>query len=320
MDIEGSKRLVFMGTPAFAVPSLRALISGGYHPVGVYTQPDRPSGRGRGLWASPVKKLALESGIDVYQPASLKEAGALEELRALGPEVMVVAAYGLILPQQVLDMPRHGILNLHPSLLPRHRGPSPIANAILEGDEVTGVTIMLVEPRVDAGPVVSGERVDIEPEDTCGTLTDRLAQVGAELLVETLPRWLRGEVQAQPQDESQATYSRMISKTDGEIDWRLPAVEIWRRVRAFDPWPGTFTRWNGKLLKVLEARPLEDSRKSRPGLISHCKGEDGEASVVVGTRWGVVVLGRVQLEGRKATDARSFVLGHRDFVGSVLPS
>ncbi|MEE9199109.1 MAG: methionyl-tRNA formyltransferase [Dehalococcoidia bacterium] len=320
MDRERAPRMVFMGTPAFAVPALEALMAGGYDLVGVYTQPDRPSGRGRGVVSSPIKSLALESGLRVYQPPSLKDVNAREELKALRPEVMVVAAYGLILPLQVLDIPPHGTVNVHPSLLPRHRGPSPVASTILEGDEVTGVTIMLASPRVDAGPVLSAAQVKIEADATTGTLTEILSQVGADLLVETLPRWLRGEIQPQPQDEAQATYSRMLSKRDGEIDWRLPASEIWRRVRALDPWPGTYTRWQGRLLKVLEVEPLPDDRGAEPGRVVQAKEMGRQVQVVVGTGEGTLLLKRVQLEGRRAVEGGSFVIGHRDFVGSLLPS
>ncbi len=320
VDRERAPRMVFMGTPAFAVPALEALMAGGYDLVGVYTQPDRPSGRGRGVVSSPIKSLALESGLRVYQPPSLKDVNAREELKALRPEVMVVAAYGLILPLQVLDIPPHGTVNVHPSLLPRHRGPSPVASTILEGDEVTGVTIMLASPRVDAGPVLSAAQVKIEADATTGTLTEILSQVGADLLVETLPRWLRGEIQPQPQDEAQATYSRMLSKRDGEIDWRLPASEIWRRVRALDPWPGTYTRWQGRLLKVLEVEPLPDDRGAEPGRVVQAKEMGRQVQVVVGTGEGTLLLKRVQLEGRRAVEGGSFVIGHRDFVGSLLPS
>ena len=320
LDGEKKTRTVFMGTPAFAVPVLMALVEGGYHVVGVYTQPDRPTGRGRTVAVSPVKRFALDLGFEVYQPPSLKDTAALEELEALKPEVMVVAAYGLIIPQQMLDLPPHGMVNVHPSLLPRHRGPSPVANAILEGDEVTGVTIILVGPRVDAGPVLGSRQVKIEAEATTGTLTTTLFQVGADLLMETLPRWLRGEIEPQPQDEAQATSSRMLSKKDGEIDWRLPALEIWRRVRAFDPWPSTHTRWRGRLLKVLGAEPLPDDLGIEPGRVVRTDGKGNGMQIGVGTGEGVLLLKRIQLEGRKAVDGNSFILGHVEFIGASLPS
>ena len=307
-----------MGTPAFAVPTLKALVAGGYGVVGVYTQPDKPSGRGWVPVAPPVKQFAMESGLKVLQPSSLKKEGIMEEQRELRPDVIVVAAYGLILPRPVLDLPPFGTLNVHPSLLPRHRGPSPIAGAILEGDEITGVTIMVVESRVDSGPVLSSRSVSLALGDTTGSLSRRLADVGAGLLLETLPRWLKGEIDPQPQEESRATYSRLISKQDGEIDWRLPAVQIERRVRAFDPWPGTYTHWRGKLLKVLEAQPLPDVQEARPGEVFHPAGQ--ARGLGVGTGEGALLLKRVQLEGRKASDASSFILGHRDFLGDVLPS
>ncbi|MFQ5933681.1 MAG: methionyl-tRNA formyltransferase [Dehalococcoidia bacterium] len=304
-----------MGTPAFAVPSLRALASAAYEVVGVYTQPDRRAGRGRRVVPSPAKQASMELGIGVYQPKSFREANAVDQLKALKPEVIVVAAYGLILPRAVLEVPAYGTLNVHPSLLPRHRGASPVASAILSGDEDTGVTIMLVEPRVDAGPVLSSTNISIGLDDTTGTLTEKLARVGADLLVETLPRWLRGEIEPEPQDDSKATYSKMITKADGEIDWRMPAEEIGRRVRAFDPWPGTYTRWRGKLLKVLRGRPREADQAVEPGAVVPLSG-----AVAVATGEGALVLDMLQLEGRKVMDAETFVRGHRGFVGSTLPS
>lgn len=309
-----------MGTPSFSVPTLEALVDSGYQVVGVYTQPDRPSGRGKGLVESPVKRLALQREIPVYQPTSFKSEGNVAELRSLTPDLIVVAAYGLILPQAVLDTPTHSIINVHPSLLPRHRGASPVTSAILAGDDVTGVTIMLIERRVDAGPMLSRTEVPILPSDTGGSLTDRLARIGADLLVETLPHWLNGEIDPQPQDDSQATNSRMIVKQDGEIDWRLPAIDIHRRIRAFDPWPGTFTRWNGKLLKVLGAIPIDGGNQLLPGKVGLVTDSEGQEEVVVGTGEGALALHRLQLEGRKPLPAETFLRGHQDFPGSLLPS
>ena len=307
-------RVVFMGTPDFAVPSLRALVTGGYDVVGVVTQPDRPAGRGRKLTASPVKRFAEEHGLPVLQPKTFRQPEPVAELAALAPDVIVVAAYGLILPQAVLDIPPHGCLNVHGSLLPKYRGAAPIPAAILAGDEETGVTIMLMDAGMDTGPILSQATCPIEPEDTTGTLTAKLAELGAELLMETLPRWLAGEIEPQPQAHELATYAPMIRKADGRIDWTLPAEQIARQVRAYQPWPGATTFWRGKLLKVLKADALpEVVAKGQPGCV--VRWEDG-AAVLTGR--GLIVLKEVQLAGKRPLPIADFLRGQRGFEGSKL--
>jgi len=307
-------RLVFMGSSEFSLPSLERLILGQHRVVAVYTQPDKPAGRGRALALPPVKKLALEHGIEVRQPKTFREPGAVESLAQLNPDVIVVAAYGQILPEEVLAIPPFGCVNVHPSLLPRHRGPAPIQAAILAGDEYTGVSIMLMDKGVDSGPILSQRRVAIDPEDTAESLTRKLAEVGAQLLEETLPLWLSRSITPRPQ-QGDATYTRLLSKEEGEIDWRLPAPEIWRRVRAFQPWPGCYTRWQGKMLKVLEVLPLPGGQ-AQPGLVIPL----GAGQIGVQTGDGVLRLLRVQLEGRRAMTAEEFVRGQRGFIGALLPS
>ena len=313
---EAGMRVVFMGTPEFSVPSLVQLIESGYRVVAVYTQPDRPEGRGRAAAPSPVKKAALEHGLDVVQPASLREPAEVERLAALKSDVIVVAAYGQILPQSVLDIPAYGCLNVHPSLLPRYRGATPVPAAILAGDEETGVTIMLMDAGMDTGPTLSQFVVDIEPEDTTASLTIRLARAGARLLGETLPLWLDGSLTPQPQDASKATYTAPITKADGVIDWRMPAGELWRRVRAFYPWPVCQTRWRGKLLRILEAVPLHKKAKT-PGRVVEL-GPGQPAVVGVETGDGVLGLLRIQREGKRAMTADEFLRGQRGFVGEIL--
>jgi len=309
-------RIVFMGTPAFAVPTLERLLQSEHEVVAVYTQPDMPSGRGRQLTPSPVKQVALEHGLTVLQPPRLRTPSQVEQLASLRPDVIVVAAFGQILPQKVLDIPPFGCLNVHPSLLPRHRGASPIASAILAGDEYTGVTIMLLDAGMDSGLILAQRRVAIEPEDTTGTLATKLAQVGAELLIETLDLWLNRQLVPQPQDETKATYSQPVAKEEGEIDWQLPGGEIWRRVRAFQPWPGCYTRWQGKILKILEARPAPG--KGEPGRVVSLEGKGFVVGVYTGD--GVLGLLRLQMEGKRAMTAAEFVRGQRGFIGAVLPS
>lgn len=308
-----------MGTPEFSVPSLEQLIRSEHRVVGVYTQPDRPVGRGRAPAQSPVKKAALEHGLEVFQPARLREPAEVERLASLRPDVIVVAAFGQILPQAVLDIPEFGCLNVHPSLLPQYRGASPIASAILAGDQETGVTIMLLDAGMDTGPIVSQIVVEIEPHDTAESLAIRLSQASARLLGETLPLWLDRSLTPRPQDESSASYTKPVCKEDGEIDWRMSAAEIGRRVRAFYPWPGSYTWWRGKLLKVVEAVPLQGGRSLEPGrVIALSSGQP--AAVGVESGQGVLGLLMLQLEGKRIMTAEEFLRGQRAFVGDVLGS
>lgn len=301
-----------MGTPEFAV-SVLAQLCGHHEVVAVYTQPDRLAGRGRAPTTSPVKKVAEERGLTVVQPQSLKEGEERARLSGFAPEVIVVAAYGLLLPSWVLHLPPLGCVNVHPSILPRHRGASPVAGAILAGDEATGVTIMLLDEGLDTGPILAQASLPIQPSDTTGTLTGRLAELGARLLIETLPCWQGGEVRAVPQDDSLATYTRPLKKDAGEIDWGLPAVVIERRVRAFQPWPGCYTWWGGRRLKVLEARVVGEVQ----GLAGMVRAQGQGVWVETGQGW--LELRRVQLEGRQALAIQEFIRGQRGFIGAILP-
>lgn len=329
-------RLVFMGTPEFAVPSLEALVAAGYDIVGVLTKPDQPAGRGQRLEESPIKRAALAHGLPVYQPETLRGAETQAMLTALAPDVIVVAAYGLILPQAVLDLPRFGCVNVHGSLLPRYRGAAPIAAAILAGDDRTGVTIMLMDAGVDTGPILSTAAIPIAADETTGSLTARLAQLGGRLLVETLPRWLAGEIVPQPQPETGATLAPRITKEEGEIRWTEPAWLIERRVRAYQPWPTAYTTWNGQLLKILRARAegpevrgqgTGDRGQESEGRGQGSKvrgqavgtvigGPGGRAGVITGD--GVLWLQEVQLAGKRALPIAAFLAGARGFIGSRL--
>lgn len=232
-------RIVFMGTPEFAVPVLERLLADEHEVVAIYTRPDRPAGRGRQLQESPVKRAATAHGLPVVQPRSLRRPEEIERLRQLRPDVVVVAAYGLILPPAVLEIPPGGCVNLHPSLLPRHRGPAPVAGTLLAGDEEAGVTIMRLDAGTDTGDILVQRAVPILPDDTTGTLTARLAAIGAELLAEVLPLWLVGRVVPRPQDDAQATYTQQMQKQEGEINWNRPAVEIARPCPADGGWGPT---------------------------------------------------------------------------------
>ncbi len=309
-------RVVFMGTPEFAVPSLAALLAAGHEVTGVLTRADQPAGRGQQVEMSPVKRLALQHSLIIQQPRTLRSAEAQAELAALAPDVIVVAAYGLILPQAVLDLPRFGCVNVHGSLLPRHRGAAPIAAAILAGDTEAGVSIMLMDAGVDTGPVLSTAALPIAVDDTTGTLTHRLAALGADLLIATLPAYLRGDIPPQPQDETGATYAPRINKEDGQIDWTEPADLIARRVRAYQPWPSAYTTWNGQMLKVLRSRAA-DERPSDAVAGTVIAGPRGAAGVV--TSRGVLWLEEVQLAGKRALPVNAFAVGARGFIGSRLP-
>ena len=306
-------RVVFMGTPQFAVPTLEWLAKG-YETVTVVTQPDRHSGRGRRLRPPPVKRAALRLGLPVWQPRTLRTSEAVAHLRELAPEVMVVAAYGQILRPKVLEIPPRGCINIHASLLPRYRGAEPVAAAILAGEEKTGVTIMLMDERMDTGPILAQRSIPITLDDTRASLTEKLAYVGAELLLETLPRWLDGEIKPQPQDEALASRAPLLKKGDGEIDWSRPAVVIERMVRAYAPWPGTYTHWQGQRLKVLRARSLHQQEGEGGWVIETPEG------VAVVTGEGALLLEEVQLAGKRAMSAEEFVRGQREFIGAHLPS
>jgi methionyl-tRNA formyltransferase len=299
-------RIVFAGTPAFAVPALQALLDRPeWAPVAVLTQPDRGAGRGRKVRFGPVKQLAVDAGIDVLQPHSLKGADAQAELAAYRPDLLVTAAYGLLLPRAVLELPAHGCWNLHASLLPRWRGASPINQAILAGDEESGISLMQMEAGLDTGPVILQERTPIGPEETAGELHDRLAALAAEALVDGLARLEGGTLPAaQPQDEARATHAPLISKTDARIDWRRSAAEIDRMVRAYQPWPVAWGRLDGTDgVRIHRARPFEG--RGDPGSIFHDAAGAGRLVVACGD--GALEILELQMPGRKRVSARDWL-------------
>ncbi len=300
--------IVFMGTPDFSVPSLRALARD-YSVVGVVTQPDRPAGRGRQLVAPPVKVAAVGLGIPVIQPNRLREPDAMAQLQIWSPDLVIVAAFGQLLKPAVLDLPAHGCVNVHASLLPRHRGAAPIAAAILAGDVEAGVTIMQMDVGLDTGPMLSTRAITIAEADTTGSLTERLAALGAELLIDTLPGYLAGTILPRRQDASLATYAPQLKKEDGRLDFAETAEALARRVRALSPWPGAYCLWQGQPLKVLEARPI--SGRGLPGTVSG--GLDGPALACAD---GQLLLIKIQPAGKRPMSALDFARGTRDFVGS----
>jgi methionyl-tRNA formyltransferase len=304
-------RIVFAGTPDFALAALRALVESGRTPVAVLTQPDRPAGRGKKLTASPVKQYAEQHSIPVQQPVTLRDEQSAAALAALEPDVLVVAAYGLILPQAVLDIPRHGCLNVHASILPRWRGAAPIQAAILAGDAKTGISLMAMTAGLDCGPVFHIEELDIGPDETAGELHDRLAALGGEALVARLDAILAGDVGAIPQDDARATYAPKIDKQDARIDWSLPADEVARRVRAYNPFPGAFCFDGDTRIKVWRAAAVDG--QAPPGTVLQC---DREA-VVVACGEGALRLEEMQLPGKRRVVAPEFA-GQLDLNGQRL--
>jgi methionyl-tRNA formyltransferase len=304
-----------MGTPEFAAIPLDLLMQNHTDVSAVFTQPDKVAGRGRSVIASAVKSMALKWGLPVYQPLNFKSSEEKDRLTALKPDVIVVAAYGQILPGTVLESPRFGCLNIHPSLLPLYRGVSPIPAAILNGDEFTGVSIMKLDAGVDTGPVIVRAQVAVTDWDTTGLLTEKLSRIGGQLLLEILPRWVNEKIIPQTQDNSRATYTRIIEKGAGEINWTLPAIELWRQVRAYHPWPGSYTNWQGKQLKIIEAVALE-GQSNTPGRVVQL---NGAPAFGVETGFGILGVVRIQMEGKRIMTADEFLRGQRQLIGAVLP-
>lgn len=303
-------KIVFMGTPDFAVPVLQRLIQ--YHEViGVITQPDRPAGRKGEISPPPVKQVAEQAGIPVFQPEKIRTPDSIAHLKQWNAEVFVVAAFGQILPQTVLDIPPHGSVNVHASLLPRWRGAAPIQAAIRAGDFTTGVTIMKMDAGMDTGPVLAMGQIVIEPDETGQSLHDRLSELGAELLINTLPGYLSGAIQPMPQPDEEITIAPRIAKADGLIDWTQSAVSIDRQVRAFTPWPGTYTYWDGEQLKIHSGTVGEG--RAAPGKIVE---RDGR--VAIGTGRGLYYPAQVQLPGKKVVSIADFLRGHETFTSAIL--
>lgn len=306
-------RLVFMGTPSFAVPALEGLVSAGHEVALVVTQPDRPSGRGRRLKAPPVKDRALDLGLKVFQPERVKRPEAVEAIAAASPDAFVVAAFGQILPKQVLDIPPRGCYNVHASLLPAYRGAAPINWAIIRGEKVTGVTIMLMDEGMDTGDILIKEKEPILADDTAGSLGERLARLGAAMIVRALEDLMMGMLRPVKQDPGEATYAPMLKKETGLIVWTKPAVEIERLVRGLDPWPGAYTAFRGEVLKIWKAA-FKEGKGGIAGEVLYVS-KDG-ISVVADE--GVVVIKELQPEGGRRMSAADYLAGHRLKTGDRL--
>ncbi len=312
--LEAVVRIVFLGSPAFAVPSLETLVRDGYDVTDVFTQPDRPAGRGRALLKPAVKTAAERLGLPVHQPPRISAPDGFALLASCKPDVVAICAYGQILSNEVIDLPPRQTVNVHFSLLPRHRGASPVAAAILAGDAFTGVTVQLVRHKLDTGPLLAAASVPIADHDTTLSLLEKLSVIGADLLSEALGGWLRGEREPRPQAEAEQTYFSQIRKEAGRVDWTLPAVTLWRQVRAYHPWPGSFTTWRGQTLKLLAALPLPGGTEA-PGAVVAAEG-----GLAVQTGEGLLQVARLQLAGKREMTAAQFLHGQADIIGEVLPS
>lgn len=324
-------RLVYMGTPQFAVPALEALVRGsapglvlpeGYEIAAVITRPDKPAGRSQEVVFSPVKQAALAHQLPVWQPGSFKKMENQEALAAYRADLYIVAAFGQILPQAVLDVPRYGTLNIHASLLPKYRGSSPISEAILQGETVTGVTIMVLDAGIDTGAMLLQRTLPLAEDETTASLTPKLADLGASALLDVLPRWVQGQLTPQSQDHAQASHTHMLKKEHGRLAWSQPAAVLARQVRAYIPWPHAYTMWRGKLLKILAARPVSSGLDhAQPGQVTlvnvPVEGLTRKA-LCIATGQGSLLVERVQLEGKKAMSSDEFIRGYGQIVGHIL--
>jgi len=309
-----SWRIVFFGTPSFALPPLKTLTQGPDQVVAVVTQPDREKGRGRRVVASPVKEVALQAGLPILQPEKAKEVSFQDALKGFGADLFVVAAYGQILPKSVLNLPKYGAINIHASLLPKYRGAAPIAWVILNGENRTGVTTMLMDEGMDTGDILLQSDLTLRGDETTETLQGRLAFLGAGLLSETLKKMKKGEIHPTPQDHSAATYAPMLRKEDGEIVWEKGAGEIDRQVRAFHPWPGAYTKWEARILKIYKGEVREGKATGQAGTVLWV----GSDVIEIETGRGSYLLREVQLEGKKRMSVRDFLSGHPVSAGEVL--
>lgn len=311
-------RVVFMGTPDFSVGTLRELVKAGHEVVGVVSQPDKPKGRGKSLMPTPVKEAALELGLPVYQPKKVREPEFIEILRKLEPEVIVVVAFGQIIPQEILDLPPYGCINVHASLLPKYRGAAPIQWAVINGEPQSGVTIMKMDAGLDTGDMITKVVVPIAEEETGGSLFDKLSAAGARLLVDTLPSLTNGTAVYEKQpEESPTPYAAMIQKQMGNIDWNRPAVEIERLVRGLNPWPSAYTKLKGKTLKIWKAQVIEESENDAalaPGTVIQADTH----GLYVKTGQDILNITELQLEGKKRMDTPAFLRGYTVETGSVL--
>ncbi len=314
----GELKIIFLGTPQFAAPILEKLAQGEYKPIAVFCAPDKPIGRQQILTPPPTKVLAQEYNILVFQPANSRELA--DVMKSLPCDIIITAAYGLILPKEILDAPQYGCLNIHPSLLPKYRGPSPIQSAILNGDDETGVTIYKMDEQIDHGPIIAKSKwLVANGRYTTPELSEKLANLSADLLLETLPKWITGKIMLIPQNDSAASYTKIIKKEDGQIDWQKSAKEIEQQIRAYSPWPGSFSKWpvansEWQALKIIEATTTEKKYNKQTGEVFLIDANN----LAVQTGGGALIIKKLQAESGKPLDASDFLRGHKEIIGRVL--
>jgi len=306
--------IIFMGTPEFAIPSLAMLAASDNNILGVVTQPDRPRGRGKKLHPPPIKTLAQQHGLSVIQPVGVKEENFIKSLKGQNPDLIVVVAFGQILPPKILRIPHHGCINLHASLLPAHRGAAPINWALIKGEETTGVTTIFMNEWMDTGDILLKKEIEIEKTDDALSLSHRLSTLGAKLLLETIRQLKKGDLSSTPQDHSKASYAPALKKEDGNIEWKMEAQAIHNQIRGTVPWPGTATNLDNKLLKILKSKVIEEENQEPPGKISQVSPE----GIKVATGKSYLLLTEVQLQDRKRMKAAEFVRGHPIPIGTML--
>ena len=311
-----SLKIIFAGTPDFAAKHLQALLNSPHQVIGVFTQPDKPAGRGNKLTASPVKQLALQNNLPVYQPISLKDSANQQIIADLNADIMIVVAYGLILPQTVLDMPKYGCLNVHGSLLPRWRGAAPIQRACWAGDTETGITIMQMDVGLDTGDMLYKEKCHIEDDDTSATLYNKLAQIGPDALLKALMLIIEGKAKPEKQNESQVTYATKLSKQEAKLDWNLMATQLERCIRAFNPWPVSYFEINGELIKVWQANVISETTDKTPGTILRAD----KSGIQIATQDGVINMTLLQPAGKKPMSAQDFLNSRKAWfiVGNII--
>lgn len=307
-------RVVFMGTPDFSVGTLEAIVEAGHEVVGVVTQPDKPKGRGKNMQFTPVKEKALEYNLSVYQPLRAREESFIEQLRGMQPDVIIVVAFGQILPKAILEMPKYGCINVHASLLPKYRGAAPIQWAVIDGEKESGVTTMQMNEGIDTGDILKKKVITLDEKETGGSLFDKLADAGAKLLIDTLKEVEKGTITRTKQNDAEATHAKMLDKTLGEIDFTKSAEEIERLIRGLNPWPSAYTGLGGKTLKIWDANVVDKEVEGQPGEIVEITKEN----IYVKTGKGLLELEEVQLEGKKRMGADAFLRGNQIEVGTVL--
>lgn len=312
--LERKPRIIFMGTSAFAVPIFKRLIASSFNIVAVFCQQDKPQGRGLKSLPCPVKNKAQEYNVSIFQPEDLKSEKVVRQIKDLKPKVIIVAAYGLFIPKQILNIPPKGCLNIHPSLLPKLRGPSPIQTAILNGEKITGVSLMLLDEKMDHGPIIAQRKIKIQKGDNQITLVRKLAKLGREILQDTLPLYLKGKIHPRAQDHSKATFTHLIKREDGKIDWQKSASQISRKIRAYLGWPGSFTNWQGKRIILWKAEAIERDRyREKNGEVFEI-----DSKPYVQCSQNILKIKKIQLAGKKVISGAEFLRGYSKIVGSSL--